>query len=389
MAKSFLLDPAAAVARLAARYRNQRKAWLAGVGEWPLSQTLGFPTQQEAMVHLSQVRAWRDAWADWKGPGQVRWLERRWPALGTQSLPEALILDSPAQAAELAGEGEHWQRAARRVEELASHWPALADEAPFRWELLAIWSDADYQRFKAVLTCLAEGDWRGHYIRQLPIPGIDSKWLETRQALLALWLAKLKGQPETSDLHALAGLSRPPQTLRLRLLDPALRAHFGGLRDVQAPPEDLAAAAPPVERVYIVENLQTGLAFTDLSGAAVFMQQGYAVDLFGRIPWLKTIPCHYWGDLDTHGFAILDRLRVHLPHARSLLMDEETLLRHREYWAHEVRPAARELPRLNEEEQVLYQHMLRGKFGVGVRLEQERVEWNYAWGKIREILNSG
>ena len=41
--------------------------------------------------------------------------------------------------------------------------------------------------------------------------------------------------------------------------------------------------------------------------------QGYALDRLGDIPWLHRCPLHYWGDIDTHGFAILDRLRAHFP----------------------------------------------------------------------------
>ncbi len=37
--------------------------------------------------------------------------------------------------------------------------------------------------------------------------------------------------------------------------------------------------------------------------------------------WLARCQVYYWGDIDTHGFAILDQLRTHIPHARSLLMD--------------------------------------------------------------------
>ncbi|NOR71388.1 MAG: hypothetical protein GQ532_17115, partial [Methylomarinum sp.] len=33
----------------------------------------------------------------------------------------------------------------------------------------------------------------------------------------------------------------------------------------------------------------------------------------------------YWGDLDTHGFAILSRLRHYYPQVKSILMDEKTL----------------------------------------------------------------
>src|ERR1022692_4377837 len=36
----------------------------------------------------------------------------------------------------------------------------------------------------------------------------------------------------------------------------------------------------------------------------------------------------YWGDIDTYGFHILDRLRVLFPDVQSLLMDRDTLLEH-------------------------------------------------------------
>ena len=36
---------------------------------------------------------------------------------------------------------------------------------------------------------------------------------------------------------------------------------------------------------------------------------GYAIDLLPALPWIANQPLHYWGDLDTHGFAILSRLR--------------------------------------------------------------------------------
>jgi hypothetical protein len=39
---------------------------------------------------------------------------------------------------------------------------------------------------------------------------------------------------------------------------------------------------------------------------------------------------------DTHGFAILDRSRRAVPHLRSVLMDEATLLSHRPLWVQEA-----------------------------------------------------
>jgi len=49
---------------------------------------------------------------------------------------------------------------------------------------------------------------------------------------------------------------------------------------------------------------------------------------------------HYWGDLDTHGFAILNQLRAWLPQTRSFLMDRQTLVEHRDRWGREPAPTA-------------------------------------------------
>jgi hypothetical protein len=56
--------------------------------------------------------------------------------------------------------------------------------------------------------------------------------------------------------------------------------------------------------------------------------------------WLAGLDFVYWGDVDMHGFVILNRLRYHLPHARSMLMDRATLLGRREHWATKPFPAA-------------------------------------------------
>jgi len=41
------------------------------------------------------------------------------------------------------------------------------------------------------------------------------------------------------------------------------------------------------------------------------------------------VAVRYWGDVDTHGMAILAEVRRALPHVRSALMDLETLQDHR------------------------------------------------------------
>ena len=84
----------------------------------------------------------------------------------------------------------------------------------------------------------------------------------------------------------------------------------------------------------------------------------------------------YWGDIDTHGFAILNRLRHHLPRARSMLMDRGTLLGHRDHWATEPSPTVVALDLLAPAESALYADLTSNTYGRSVRLEQERVSFS-------------
>jgi hypothetical protein len=102
---------------------------------------------------------------------------------------------------------------------------------------------------------------------------------------------------------------------------------------------------------------------------------GYAVNILAGLGWLAALDLTYWGDLDTHGFAILNRLRSRFPHARSILMDRKTLLAHQSQWVTEKTPTKAALVLLTPAEQDLYQDLVEGTFGPAVRLEQERVSF--------------
>jgi hypothetical protein len=382
------LDPEAAARRLRAHYRNRRRDWLSGGGDWPLSVPLHPPSERAAARDLEATRTWIGVWQSWQGPGELLWTERTWPALGRQRLPERLRLRDPEQIADWIGEGGRWVSALRRHRELSKRFPALKAYLANHYDWLADSADAEIGRLAAVLAYLVAHPDSGLYIRQLPISGVDSKWIAANRARVTELLRPLLDRD--GDLYRLAGLRREPTLLRLRLLDPKLRAAIGGLEDISAPLEQIAGLALHPSCVFIVENMQTGLAFTEIPASLVFMGQGYAVDVFGAIPWLLDVPCRYWGDLDTHGLAILDRLRGYLPQARSLLMDETALLDHRDLWGQESKPlGAQDLPHLEAAERDLYESLANNRWGTNVRLEQERIAWNYAWERVLSSLSQG
>ncbi len=66
-------------------------------------------------------------------------------------------------------------------------------------------------------------------------------------------------------------------------------------------------------------------------------------------------------------------------------MDESTLLAHQSLWVNEKKQhAAVNLPLLTPAEQTIYQQLKQQYWGINIRLEQERINWEYAW---RVLIN--
>ncbi|MES2743098.1 MAG: Wadjet anti-phage system protein JetD domain-containing protein [Pseudomonadota bacterium] len=368
---------------LARRFEQRHASWLTAGGsdgDWPLTLTLGAPGEPATLLQADAVRAWADAWRGWRGPGQLQWVERRWRTLGTQSLPHKLVLDGPDQVASWIGQDGRWGRAGARAERVLARWPKLAPRLGRLFGVLADYEDADFERLLDLLTWLLAHPASGLYPRQLPVAGIDSKWLEVRKAVLVEWLTAARGAPpDEAEFYVVCGLRRPPLPIRLRILDPTLRARLGGLGDISAPLDELARLDLPATVLLIVENLQTGLALGDLAGTVAIMGLGYGVDALARLPWLPTAAL-YWGDIDTHGYAILQRARGYLPRLTSVLMDEATLRRFQRLCVFEkTQHGASELALLTEDEQRVYGALKRNEWGQQLRLEQERIAWDVAW----------
>jgi hypothetical protein len=376
---------------LVRRFQSKHREWLicdAGESQWPLEVPLGIPTEQAALKQVDGVRAWVSAWQGWQGVGTLSWCERRWKALGVQRLPVKLALSGPEDVAMWVGESARWERAQSRYQMLTVRWPVLAQQLPRYFDVLADYGDADFRRLAEMLDWIVDHPKSDLYPRQLPVSGLDSKWLDGRKGLLTDLVAAIQEDSSSNlDFYQRCGLKAPPLLVRMRLLDQALRARVGDVGDITAPVEDLAGLNLPVSHVFIVENLQTGLAMSDMPGAVVFMRLGYNVDVLSRFPWLARAKCIYWGDLDTHGFAILHRARSYIPELQSVLMDEGTLLRHKALWVDEsTQHPATELTLLTEQEQQLYRDLKQQRWGQNVRLEQERIDWAAAWSVLQRIL---
>jgi hypothetical protein len=114
-----------------------------------------------------------------------------------------------------------------------------------------------------------------------------------------------------------------------------------------------------------------------VADSIVIFGAGYGWDAWAKAEWLMRCSIHYWGDIDTHGFAILDSFRSRFPHATSFLMDRPTLIAHESMWGHEPDQVIRDLPRLTKDERVLYDELRVNRIRNHLRLEQEMIGFGH------------
>ena len=213
------------------------------------------------------------------------------------------------------------------------------------------------------------------YLRQVDVPGVDTKFIERHKGVLTELLdAQLDPSRVAADAPDFAGrygFLRRPGYVRFRVV-----GSFSGFCELSVRADEFTVAPEGVSRAYVIENEITYLAFPVPAAAMVIFGGGYAVPVLKPLGWLAGLDVVYWGDIDTHGFAILDRVRRHLPRARSMLMDRTTLLGHRDHWVTEPSPTAAALDRLDRAESALYADLISNAHAPSVRLEQERISFS-------------
>lgn len=326
---------------------------------------------------LDAVRAWIHR-LDTGRRGDTRYA-LEWASIGGRHfgrnlVPTRAVVSTFDQVWALLGVADEARRFQRVVAASAGLEPVAA------WALAhphrAVELADEWERLVAAYIWLEDQRGSGRYLREISAPGVDTKFAERHRSVLA---GMLGVAPSANGLLTGLGLRTKPELVRLRVC-PSLGLPKP-LTELAVRSDELAELDLAPRRVLVVENEITYLSAEVPDRGVVFWGKGFEVDRVGRLPWLTDVEVEYWGDLDTHGFAILDRLRAWLPQTRSVLMDRDTLLVHRDRWVVEVRPATSVLPRLRSDEKDLYEDLVSDRLGDRVRLEQERIDW--AWARER------
>jgi len=365
-----------------------------GNARFPLRLSLTSPSSADITDRFDAVRAWA-AELGAMDCVRIEWQEVRHRVQGAQKLPASVWIDTVEEALAWLGKRREWDRFSAQVATTRQTHPAVLPWLEKR-PLQALALSTEWPRLLDVVAWLVAHPRPGIYLRQVDLPGVHSKFIETHRSVLAE-LFDLALPADTVDIGktgvgqfaARYGFLEKPTRIRLRVLDPALQAVPGSTcPDVTLDADSFSRLTLAVRRVFITENETNFLAFPQVRDAIVIFGAGYGWDALARSRWLKHCAIHYWGDIDTHGFGILDQLRGYFAHVESFLMDRATLDAHAAVWGNEDKPLSADLHRLTPDEKTLYDDLRDNRIRAGLRLEQEHIGFRWLARRLQQLLDT-
>ena len=369
------------------------KAYAAGEPFRPISLPITRPRDTDLLERREEVNGWlrrliADCAPTARRPG-VRIEAAPVPSriIGRNELPRRVWIDSYAVLFGWLGVGEEVSRLDGLLELTRTRRPELLGWATAHPRIV-LEQAASWARLLATVEWIVDHD-QHLYLRQVDVPGVDTKFIEQNRLLLGRLLdavlpeARIDQRFSAGDFAARYRFRRRPDYTRIRTLGSAdlLPA---GLSEMTVRTTELTRLDPPVSQVVLVENEISYLALPDRPDTVAIFGAGFALGSVAGLTWLSTKTIIYWGDIDTYGFVILNRLRARYPRVESILMDPETLLAHPEQWVREERPTDLALPHLTESEAALYRDLVEDRYGHHVRLEQERISYARVVGAFTE-----
>lgn len=372
--------------------------------DFPYKLKFKKPKSSDYGQRYADVRSWLTLLSKIRHT-RVESVEIRLSQLGRNLVPESLWIDSIQDAIALIGKGRdvegfveivrHTLRQPSEIQQVLIPWinkfPLKSLEYAQEWEQLLLVHSTIVRHADSAL-----------YLRQVSVSGVDTKFIEAHRSVLGEWLDFTMPAESINDQYTgqrgfakRFGFRDKPVRTRLRSLDSErpLLVLPGQERVIENQPFYTADVTldhsivsllnPQHSHIIITENEINYLSLPRLANTIAIFGSGYGLQAIGDIGWIKRGKVFYWGDIDTHGFAILNELRASLPEVKSLLMDSETLLAHESFWVSEPKPANRKLTRLFESEKTLYRELVENRFGVGVRLEQEQIDYQFVLSRLR------
>ncbi len=357
---------------------------------FPFEIVIKGPSSTEMIDDFDTVRTWiRDVRTGCeKSKLQLVLKEINHRQLGRNFIPYKIIFSDITELSGFLGKKTELRIFQEGLFRLGESFPELVSWAlQYPFELINKITDLD--RLVSVVRWRLQHPRPGIFLRQLSLPGVDTKFIESHRKLLGQWMDILLDKGQINEqfsgigkFEQRYGFLQKPEMVRFRLTDPELK--IGSFSDLSVRADEFALMELPVRYIFIIENDITALSFPPVKESLIIFGRGYNFDHLVQALWLKGKELWYWGDIDTHGFAILNQFRTCFPTVNSFLMDRETLMSHRVHWGKEKTPVNAGLLKLSREELHLYDDLRSNIIEENLRLEQEFISYS----RVLEVVGS-
>tara|TARA_X000001388_G_scaffold73659_1_gene65668 strand:- start:866 stop:2083 length:1218 start_codon:yes stop_codon:yes gene_type:complete len=250
-------------------------------------------------------------------------------------------------------------------------------------------SEKQFAKVIGVFPQIIFGMGEGLFLRQLPIEGVDTKFLESsRHASLLFNLYQIEhresfngGTITARNLPELLKVeSLPTSGLRVRF-SPNYQPQYANLPTVKLDYRDLMQMNILESNVLIVENETSVFQVRAFDDLLIIGGAGYSLE-FLNAPWLKSRKLAYWGDMDSDGMNMMNQVLNVYPNTTVLMMNEQTYKRFEKEKVEDPNYG-----KFDHDFQNQYEYFL-CKEAAGNRLEQEYISNDWVNESITQWLYS-
>jgi hypothetical protein len=368
------------------------KARLLNDKPFPIRVGLKLPTGQLAVGDMEHFQKFIGQWRLFAAQHLIEWDTRNYRVLAEQTLPKFFVLKNVQELIEFVGDGalkrsQIWKT---NMSPLLKVYPETYSALVKNLNTIETMNPADASLLPDLIKQLIPAMGTGKYLRALPLVSVDTKFLEKYQSLITDVLDNIHNDAVSNSGGLLKWLgcnANPTGWLTIRPLCEKTKAKIGGFPVLQLSGDVLKQQALPARNILVVENMESGLGLPSLPDTIAIFGGGKNV-AWMEAAWLKSKNVAYWGDLDTWGLSILSDVRTKLPTVTVLMMDQKTLLLHKDRMVEE-RKSVDNLPEfLTTSETEIFLN-LKNTYKLTSRLEQERLSPDYikteleAWIEIK------
>jgi hypothetical protein len=314
----------------------------------------------------------------------VVWLEHTFQKVGNQRIPDKVFVTSLESYLFITKKSFEFEIFENTLNIIKEKLPILIDwvaKDPMR-----ITKDIDWNKTIKVCNYFILNPKPNMYLRQLPIE-VHTKFIsdhETHFRSLLDFLIPDVVNFEGKRFEERYNLLFDEALIRIRFLDPKI-SPFKEITYLTFTRSELKHYSPTCTSIFVVENKMNFLTLPFIENSiSIWSGGGFSISLIQYIDWIKEKTIFYWGDLDEHGFEILNQFKTYFPKTRSILMEKNLLQQFNMYVTEGKISKALRLPALDSREKEIFEFIKENN----IRLEQEKIPQDFVERYLYNLVHN-